>query len=46
MLRCPKVLFALCMGLLGTLPGNAAQARADEPSKVTAIDILLEPTQR
>ena len=43
MLRCPKVLFALCMGLLGTLPENAAQARADEPSAITAIDVLLDP---
>jgi hypothetical protein len=33
----------LSIGLLGLLLGNARLLRADEPSPVTAIDILLEP---
>ena len=40
MFRCLTVLSALCAGLFGNLP---ARVRADEPSKITAIDILLEP---
>ena len=38
-----KVLAALSFGLLVSLPGTARPVQADEPSPVTAIDILLEP---
>jgi len=40
--RCLKVLAALTIGLLASLPWNV-QPRAGEPNPVTAIDILLEP---
>src|SRR5271167_4257133 len=38
-----KVLAALTIGLLALLLGTARPVTADEPSSVTAIDILLEP---
>lgn len=38
-----KVLAALSLGLLASLPGATQPLKADEPSAVTAIDILLEP---
>ena len=41
--RCLKVLAALTIGLLASLPGNVQPLRAGEPNPVTAIDILLEP---
>jgi hypothetical protein len=43
MSRYVRVLAALSLGLLGSLPGNVKQLLADEPNRVTAIDILLEP---
>lgn len=39
----PTVLSVLCAGLLFGLAGNAA--RADEPSKVTAINVCLDPDE-
>jgi hypothetical protein len=41
--RCLKVLAALTIGLLASLPRNVEPLRAGEPNPVTAIDILLEP---
>jgi hypothetical protein len=41
--RYPKVLAALTIGLLALLLGAAQRATANEPSQVTAIDIVLEP---
>jgi hypothetical protein len=41
--RCLKVLAALTIGLLASLPGIEQPLRAGEPNSVTAIDILLEP---
>ena len=41
--RCLKVLAALTIGLLASLPGNVQPLRAGEPNPVTAIDILLKP---
>jgi hypothetical protein len=38
-----KFLAAPTIGLLALLLGTAHQVMADEPSSVTAIDILLEP---
>jgi hypothetical protein len=38
-----KVLAALTIGLLASLPGNVLPLRAEGPNPVTAIDILLEP---
>jgi 2'-5' RNA ligase len=38
-----KVLAALTVGLLASLPGNLQPLRAGEPNPVTAIDIMLEP---
>ena len=43
MRRYLKVLAILSFGLWVSLPGNAQPVKADEPSPVTAIDILLEP---
>jgi hypothetical protein len=43
MFRYLIVLAALCVGLLAALPGNERRLRADEPSPVTAIDVLLDP---
>jgi hypothetical protein len=38
-----KVLAALGIGLVASLPGDVQPLRAEEPNPVTAIDILLEP---
>src|SRR5215475_3878652 len=38
-----KVLAALSIGLLASLPGAGRSPKADEPNPVTAIDVLLEP---
>lgn len=38
-------LVSLCVGLLLGLPGNAAMGRADEPIKVTAINVSLDPDE-
>jgi len=38
-----KVLAALSIGLVASLPGDVQPLRAEEPNPVTAIDILLEP---
>jgi hypothetical protein len=41
--RSMNVSAALCIGLLSSLHGTAQPVQAEEPSAVTAIDIVLEP---
>jgi 2'-5' RNA ligase len=43
MLRSPAVFVGLGVALLLGLPGNAARGRSDEPSKVIAINVALDP---
>ena len=43
MQRSAKVLVAVSFGLLASLLGATQLLKAEEPSAVTALDILLEP---
>lgn len=43
MIRCVTVLPALCVGLLLGMHRKAATGRADEPNKIIAINVALDP---